>query len=111
MSDHKTVLRNFSACPLCGHFLASLLAALGEECLERAVEEQKGTWIELPWHASFAAMMTTYYDWHIEPDFEAFSSRCPACFRRIAYLSGSTETLGEEPAAVLQLERRPGLRT
>jgi hypothetical protein len=104
-------MRNFSACPLCGHFLASLLAALGDESLERAVEEDKSAWIEFPWHASFAAMLTTYYDWHFEVDAETRSSRCPSCLRRINYLSQSTGMPGDEQAAVLQLERRPGLRT
>jgi uncharacterized protein with PIN domain len=110
LSDHKAILRYFSACPLCGHFLASLLAVVGEDKLKQAVEEQGGIWIELPWHASFEAMFTTYYDWHIEPNAQAFSSRCPACSRRIAYLVKRSETEGEMPKAVLQLERRPGLR-
>ena len=90
--------------------MASLMAILGEASLKRAIEEKPGAWIEIPWRASFEAMLTTYYDWRIEPNAEAFSSRCPACYRRIAYLSKFEETQEEVSAAILQLERRPGLR-
>lgn len=110
MDTRQTTLRNFAACPLCGNFLASLLAALGDESLDQAIAESNGTWLEFPWQPSLTAMLTTYYDWHFEAGAEGYSSRCPDCFRRITYLSGATEKQGEEPVAVLQLERRPGFR-
>lgn len=109
MDKRNTTVRNFSACPLCGHFLASLLAALGDESLDRAIKESKGAWLTFPWQPAFAAMLTAYYDWHFETGDVGYSGHCPACFRRIIYLSDEIEKQ-EEPGAVLQLERRPRLR-
>lgn len=102
MDARLTVLRYFSACPLCGHFLASLLALLGDESLDSALEKEKGPWLDFEWHPAIGGMLTSYYDWHLGPDTEEHSGRCPSCLRRITYR--------RTDVASLQIERRPGSR-
>lgn len=108
MSEHQEVLRDFSTCPLCGSFLASLLALLGEKSLEKALENDPGNWLQFPWHPAMAEMLASYFDWDFIPGMEENRGRCSSCLRRISYLY---DTSGDvEPAEILQLERRPGSR-
>jgi hypothetical protein len=110
LDTRQTILKSFSACPLCGHFLASLLAILGDESLESALRENTGPWLKFQWRPSMAAMLTTYYDWYFEPGTQEHSGRCPSCLRRITYLSDTSAREESEKTATLQIERRPGSR-
>lgn len=110
MDTRQTILKNFSACPLCGHFLASVLAVLGDESLESTIRENAGPWLKFQWRPSMAAMLNMYYDWGFEPGAQEHSGRCPSCLRRITYLSDTSAGEESEETATLQVERRPGSR-
>lgn len=103
LDTRETIVSYFSACPLCGCFLASLLALLGNKSLDNALEKGAGPWLEFPWQTPMAETLATHYDWRLELDTEMRSGRCPTCLRRIVYHSMET-------GKILQVERRPGSR-
>ncbi len=104
LDTRQRILENFAACSSCGHFLASLLALLGNESLDAALTAETGMWIEFEWRRPMAEMLAAYYRWRFHADAERSTGCCPNCLRRVVY-----ERVGEE--ASLQIERRPGYRT
>jgi hypothetical protein len=110
MVSREKIVKGFSACPRCGHFLSSLLAILGDGSLDEALKGETGPWLEFPWHPSVGELLTTYYDWRVEFGTEGYSGRCPSCLRRIGYSPGAAAEVGDEAIDRLQLERRPGSR-
>lgn len=103
MDNPDTALRYFSSCPLCGHFLTTLLSALGDEALDNAFENAKGGWLVFEWDDSLLEALIKYYDWHIEPGIEQHGNHCPSCYRRLIFSR-------TEEGTELQIERRPGYR-
>lgn len=97
------MVRNFSACSLCGHFLASLLALLGDKSLKQS-EVDNEPWLKFEWRSPILEMLATYYDWHLMPDTELHANRCPVCLRRMVYEEG-------EEGVWLYVERQPGTRS
>jgi hypothetical protein len=87
--------------------LASLLALLGDESLDNALETESGAWLTFQWQPPIADMLTRYYDWHFELGIKSHRGRCSSCLRRIAYLP---DEQSDQETAILQLERRPGSR-
>lgn len=103
MDSRENALQNFSSCPLCGYFLSTLLAVLGDKSLDKALQDSKGGWLEFEWQSSLGEALTRYYDWRFETGVERHAGRCPSCKRRLEY---RLETEG----AILRIERRPGYR-
>jgi hypothetical protein len=110
LNTRESVLKYFSTCPLCGHFLASLLALLGDDSLDNAIQQSAGIWLRFQWQPPIADMLPTYFDWRFEPGSGGQSGRCPACLRRIVCLPEAAEKGEGDQITVLQLERRPGAR-
>jgi len=103
LADRAAVVRNFRACPLCGHFLASLLALLGDEILDPPGDGEADLWLRFEWRSSMAEMLAQYFDWHLMPDTELHANRCPLCRRRMVYEA-------TEGGCWLSVERQPGSR-
>lgn len=104
------MLKSFSACPLCGHFMASLLALLGDDSLEEAIQHGAGIWLRFEWQPPVAGMLTTYFGWRFEPGLVGASGRCPSCLRRIVCRPDPDQEGNGDEISILQLERRPGAR-
>jgi hypothetical protein len=88
---------------LCGYFLASLLSVLGDRGLEEAGQAGDDPWLKFEWQSPMTEMLAKYYDWHLLPDTEQHTNRCPLCRRRLLY----EET---EDGIWLNVERQPGSR-
>jgi hypothetical protein len=110
LNTRESILRYFSTCPLCGHFLASLLALLGDDSFDNAIQQSAGIWLRFPWQPPIADMLNTYYGWRFEPGVGEQSGRCPSCLRRIVYLPDAAAEGEGDQISILQLERRPGAR-
>ena len=104
MANRAAVVRNFSACPLCGHFLASLLALLGDKSLDQPDDGESELWLKFEWRSPIIEMLAKYYDWQLMPDTDLHANRCPLCRRRMVY----EET---EQGIWLYVERQPGSRS
>lgn len=102
MSNRKEILRFFAACPLCGHFVSSLIALVGEGAFDDAVEEE-GPWLGFSWQPEIRDLYRQYFDWYLNADTESFSSSCPACTRRFIYQDA-------DGVRQIRVERRPGSR-
>ena len=110
MNTRESILRSFSTCPLCGHFLASLLSLLGDESLDNAIQQGAGIWLRFPWQPPIADMLSAYFDWRFELGAGQQSGRCPSCLRRMVCLSDAAAKEENDQITVLQIERRPGAR-
>jgi hypothetical protein len=110
LNTRESILKYFSTCPLCGHFLASLLALLGDDSLDNAIQGSGGIWLKFPWQSPIADMLKAYFGWRFESGPGGQSGRCPSCLRRIVSLPDTAEKGEGDQISVLQLERRPGAR-
>ena len=104
VSDRNSIFQSFSACPLCGHMMATLSAMVGNENMESIIENRKGPWLEYPWQPTLSEALVRYYDLHFKPDVEWFSGHCPLCRRRFTFQRG-------EESAILRIEGMPGTRS
>jgi hypothetical protein len=103
LTSQEAMVHNFSACPLCGYFLASLMALLGDESLSEAGDGDNDPWLKFEWQSPMTEMLAKYYDWQLMPNTELHTNRCPLCRRRMVY----EET---EEGIWLYVERQPGSR-
>lgn len=101
LNGRQGVLNDFSACMLCGRFLATVLAKLGDRSLDDALRQRDGVWLKFPWHPSFGQALIEFFDWHYDGGEEHHGGHCPLCYRRMIY-----QQEGEQ--AVLLLESTAG---
>ena len=103
MANREALVRNFSACPLCGHFLASLLALLGDKSLDQPGRDESGLWLRFEWRSPMIEMLAKYYDWYLISDTELHANHCSVCRRRMVFEN-------KEQESWLYVERQPGSR-